>query len=142
MRQDGEVTATGRAKGMEERGGERRSEEERASVQVSGTDYPWEAINLSRDSDTPPHGESSPLLTSCLFLKSSHLPKHHLFCRGSCFKYQEFTNFLTTKHNQKNPRAQNNPSSMKPCRVCLQGLSKLSHTVATNQEGGRGSQVL
>lgn len=68
----------GESKGQGEKGGKRTGD---GGVRVSGTDYPWEAIDLPRESDTPTckqtPGESSPLLTSFVFFlkKSSHLSK-------------------------------------------------------------------
>lgn len=49
----GGVTATGRAKGREEREVDGRRGGRGGRVQVSGTDYPWKVINLPRDPDTP-----------------------------------------------------------------------------------------
>lgn len=79
LTQDGEVMVTGRAKGRVRKG---RNGWEIGGGRVSGTDYPWKAINLPRESDTPTRkqtpGESSPLLTSSVFFYfflSSHLSK-------------------------------------------------------------------
>lgn len=113
LTQGGKVTAAGRAKGRVRKG---RNGRAMGGVQVSGTDYPWEAINLPRESDTPTckqtPGESSPLLTSFVFFKKNLpiSPKHHVshrqsrqtpVSRGVRFKYRTSCSGVL-QHNTSN----------------------------------------
>lgn len=141
LTQDGGVTAAGGGKGQGEKGEKRTGD---GGVRVSGTDYPWEAINLPRESDTPTAkqtpGESSPLLTSSVFFFFFIFPSlqnasyrqsgQTAVSRGACFKYQTSSGVLLP--NTSNTALTNTRWN---CVCGGASLNRPSHS--GNQSGGR-----